>query len=135
MNFLKKIVAKILHFFHYLYDPLINLFFKDEKGFRKKLVDLAQVKENERVLDVVFTSLIHHLLFDYESEIAISEISRILKKNGRYVSCEWKKFGFPKEVLLKHGFKIEKTEEIKAKELLRIPVTKFDSVLILARKK
>jgi len=67
--------------------------------------------------DVVSSCLLFHLLQDSEKELALREISRILKPGGRYVCAEFEKYparffcrrllGYPNDLIGTVGFDVD----------------------------
>ena len=84
--------------------------------------------------NVVFSTLVTHLMTDGEKDKTIKEIKRVLKKNGRYVSIEWGNFGYDRKLLKKNGFKIEHELKKPASIHFRGPTRKFTTVCRIAKK-
>jgi len=82
----KKRARENKHTIGYKVGSAVNLFYAENK------------------FDVVFTCLLFHLLDSLEKELALMEIYRILKPEGKYVSAEFEKYpaGFLRRRTLKY---------------------------------
>jgi ubiquinone/menaquinone biosynthesis C-methylase UbiE len=82
----KKRARENKHTIGYKVGSAVNLFYADNK------------------FDVAFTCLLFHLLDSLEKELALMEIYRVLKPEGKYVSAEFEKYptGFLRRRMLKY---------------------------------